>query len=96
VAVDANGRIFVADTGNDRVQIFDHLGYFDLHFGTAEVIPGPTALALVEKRTGTREDEIFPAGFVYVLSPTANKVVRFIDRDYFNARAETQPPPPPP
>lgn len=96
VAVAGDGRIFVADSRNDRIQIFDPQGYFDLWFGNADIIAAPTSLALVEKRTGTAADEIFPAGFVYVLVPTEGKIVRFIDRDYFNARSESQPPPPPP
>ena len=34
VAVDGGGNIYVADTGNDRMQIFDSTGMHLLSFGT--------------------------------------------------------------
>ncbi|HEY4723009.1 MAG TPA: NHL repeat-containing protein, partial [Anaerolineae bacterium] len=40
VAIDATGRVFVADTGNKRVQIFDANGQFISQFGGGGLQPG--------------------------------------------------------
>jgi DNA-binding beta-propeller fold protein YncE len=42
VAVDASGNVFVADTGNDRIQKFDDGGTFVSAWGT----PSPGGLAV--------------------------------------------------
>ena len=44
VAVDANGRIIVADTGHDRLQVFDHAGGFVLSAGSFGFCPHPDCL----------------------------------------------------
>ena len=54
VAVDGKGRIFVADTGNDRVQIFDRWSTYEFSFGNTERTPAPTAIAVVDVRIGGR------------------------------------------
>jgi DNA-binding beta-propeller fold protein YncE len=40
VAVDDQGRVFVTDTGNKRVVIFDADGNYLAQFGTAGMLPG--------------------------------------------------------
>ena len=52
VAVDGRGRIFVADTGNDRIQVFTADGDFDLLFGNDELTPAPASLGVVDVRIG--------------------------------------------
>jgi DNA-binding beta-propeller fold protein YncE len=50
VALDAGGRVYVADTGNKRVQVFSPEGEFVAQWGGGGVIPGrfeePTGLAI--------------------------------------------------
>jgi sugar lactone lactonase YvrE len=40
IAVDANGHVYVADTGNKRIVIFDSDGKYLTEFGTAGLDPG--------------------------------------------------------
>lgn len=40
IDVDTNGRIYVADTGNNRVQVFENSGNFLFKFGTTGSGPG--------------------------------------------------------
>ncbi len=40
IAIDANGRVLVADTGNKRIQIFDANGKFISQFGGPGLLPG--------------------------------------------------------
>ena len=44
VAVDSNGRIVVADTGHDRLQVFDHAGGFVQSAGSFGFCPHPDCL----------------------------------------------------
>jgi len=40
IAVDSQGRVFVADTGNKRIVVFDSEGNYITEFGTAGLDPG--------------------------------------------------------
>ena len=40
IAVDPQGRVFIADTGNKRIAVFDEEGNFLTEFGTAGLDPG--------------------------------------------------------
>ena len=40
IAVDSQGRVFLADTGNKRIAVFDEDGNFLTEFGTAGLDPG--------------------------------------------------------
>ena len=40
IAVDSQGRVFVADTGNKRIAVFDEDGNYVTEFGTAGLDPG--------------------------------------------------------
>jgi len=55
VAVDSQGRVFVADTGNKRIAVFDDEGNFITEFGTAGLDPGqfdePVGVAVAEDGT---------------------------------------------
>ena len=55
VAVDAEGRVYVADTGNKRIVIFDEDGNYLTEFGTAGFDPGqfdePVGVAVSEDGT---------------------------------------------
>jgi DNA-binding beta-propeller fold protein YncE len=55
IAVDSNGRVFVADTGNKRIVVFDEEGNYITEFGTAGLDPGqfdePVGVAVAEDGT---------------------------------------------
>jgi DNA-binding beta-propeller fold protein YncE len=55
VAVDAQGRVFVADTGNKRIVVFDENGDYITEFGTPGLDPGqfdePVGVAVAEDGT---------------------------------------------
>ncbi|MFN2370377.1 MAG: hypothetical protein ABR506_04395 [Candidatus Krumholzibacteriia bacterium] len=80
VAVDGAGRIFVADTGNDRIQIFGADGTHDLTFGGAENSPGPTSIAVFDFRTGF--DRTMHGALVYVVLPEQGRIRSFISSEY--------------
>jgi DNA-binding beta-propeller fold protein YncE len=50
VAVDSSGRLYVSDTGNKRIKVFDEEGNYLTQFGGAGYLPGfldePVGLAL--------------------------------------------------
>lgn len=69
VAVDAAGNIYVADTQNDRVQVFDSSGAFVRKFGTPGSVAG--------KLNGPRGLGIDTAGNVYVADSDNNRISVF-------------------
>jgi len=72
VAVDLNGNIYVADTGNKRVQIFDRQGKFLAEWkGGREPFLEPIAIAVA------------PNGDVYVLEAERDSAQRFSARGEF-------------
>ena len=70
IAVGADGRVFVADTGNKRIVVFDQDGNYQTEFGTAGFDPGqfdePVGIA------------ISPNGTVYVTDTWNQRVQAFI------------------
>ena len=55
IAVDSQGHVFIADTGNKRIAVFDEEGNFLTEFGTAGLDPGqfdePVGVAAAEDGT---------------------------------------------
>jgi len=55
ITVDSQGRVFVADTGNKRIVVFDEDGNYITEFGTAGFDPGqfdePVSVAVAEDGT---------------------------------------------
>jgi hypothetical protein len=87
-AVDGSGRIFVTDTGNDRIQVFTAEGDHVLEFGSAEKTPAPRSIGVI--------DQVTPRGvhfgaFVFVHLPAENLVVRFISSEHKDYLAEEKP-----
>lgn len=92
LAVDGSGRIFVADTGNDRIQFFSALGDFGGLFGATAICPAPVSLALVDVRTGLAADEVNFGAYIYVVTPVTGQVRRFISREHYLYVYREQPP----
>lgn len=80
IAVDGEGGIFVADTGNNRVQLFDDGGLYVRQFGTAENCPGPVSLAVVDVSAGGK---VYYGALVYVLAQDS-QVHQFVSNVYFD------------
>jgi len=80
VAVDGDGQIFVADWGNNRVQIFSADGYYIQAFGDTTLTPRPTSIAVSDYQVNT--DEIFHGAFLWVTGDGA--VRKFLSADYFD------------
>jgi len=70
IAVDARGQVFVADTGNKRIVVFDKDGNYITEFGTGGFDPGqfdePVGVAIA------------PSGVVYVTDTWNQRVQAFV------------------
>ncbi len=94
VAVDGQGRIFVADTGNNRVQVFQADGLWDLSFGDDESTPGPVSLDVVDVRIGSGATDVDYAAYVFMVLPAQNEVRKFISSEHYIYLNQEPPPPP--
>ena len=94
VAVDGIGRIFVADTGNNRIQVFTPDGTPDLQFGNDELTPGPVSLDVVDVRIGGGLEDVNYAAYVFVVIPGQNQVRKFISSEHYIHLNQVPPPPP--
>ncbi len=69
VAVDAAGNVYVADTGNNRIQMFDSQGRFLAKWGTTG-----SSLGQFRRPSGVAVDA---DGNIYVADASNNRVQRF-------------------
>ncbi len=94
VAVDGSGRIFVADTGNNRVQVFQPDGLLDLTFGDDEQTPAPVSLDVVDVRIGGGAEDVDYAAYVFMVLPGSGEVRKFISSEHYIFLNQEPPPPP--
>ena len=93
VAVDGAGRIFVADTGNSRVQVFTDRGeYADILFGDATETPSPVALGVVDQRISS--EKVDYGAYIFLIGRGDDRVRKYISAEHYNYLNQ-QPPPPP-
>jgi hypothetical protein len=93
LAIDGDGRIYVADTGNSRIQIFDASGDYDLLFGNPEDTPAPISLGTVDVVSDPANNVINFGAFVFVLLEGQGQVVKYISADHYNDINTGEPPP---
>jgi len=76
VAIDAAGNVYVTDTGNKRIQVFDAQGNFLTQYGGGGVVEGrfdePVGLAIAPRDDGQ------PGGMLYV-ADTWNRRIQKLD-----------------
>jgi hypothetical protein len=76
LAVDGSGRIFVADTMNNRIQVFEYTSVYDQLLGNPEDTPLPISIALVDMRiTSSRVNY---AGYLYLAFQDSNEILWLI------------------
>lgn len=93
-ATDGLGRIFVADTGNDRVQIFDRHGVYSFSFGTSERTPRPVSIDLVDVRIGGGANDYSYGAWLFLVTADTGEVRRYISNGYYTELNRKPPPPP--
>ena len=76
IALDGAGNLYVTDTGNKRIEVFDPSGVFLGQYGSGGVVEGsfdePVGLAIIPKGEGV------PGGTVYV-ADTWNRRIQVFD-----------------
>ncbi|MDO9693107.1 MAG: hypothetical protein Q7W56_00090 [Candidatus Latescibacteria bacterium] len=92
LASDGQGRIFVADTGNDRVQIFSDRGEFEMTFRDTSRTSDPVAIGVVDVRIAG--GGVNYGAYVFTLSGADGTVRRFISYDHYMSLNDEPPPPP--
>jgi hypothetical protein len=88
VTVDGSGRIFVADRGNDRIQIFDAAGTYELAFGDSTLMREPLDLAVIDV---TYDPPAIDYG-AYLLVLMEGELRKFISGEHYDHVNEDPPP----
>ena len=81
MAVDDDGQILVADSMNNRIQMFDAGGFFLLSFPTDGSLERPISVAPVWKRTA---NATYPSALVYILLADLGQVALYQESAYKN------------
>ena len=90
LAIDGAGKIFVADYGNSRVQIFDPDGTYRARFQIRGDHTQPISLGLVDDRQSG--DLVHYAAFVFVLADGSDQVVKLISSEHYLSENGELPP----
>ena len=83
LAIDGEGKIFVADYNNSRIQIFSSQGDYKTEFKIKGDFTNPFCLGLYDEITGV--DEANFAIFVYVLVEGSDQVIRYESEEHYLA-----------
>jgi len=91
VVVDGAGRIYVSDSGNNRVQVFTAAGVYDMRFGTADRTPAPSSLALVDWRISSTR--VNYGAYLFLVDAAGGQVRKFISAEQYIYMNQEPPPP---
>jgi NHL repeat len=83
LAVDGEGKIFVADFNNSRIQIFDANGDYRAQFGIRSESgeTNPTSLGIVDIRIPSGLEH--NAAFVFVTVQDGDRVIKYISEEHY-------------
>ncbi len=95
VAVDRLGRIYVADTDNKRIQLFNARGGFDIQFlcTDSDTLVGPTSLGIFDENNPRETGVINYGAYIFVTLQDRTTVIKFISFDHYQALNGELPPP---
>lgn len=84
VAVDYVGRIYVADTLNQRIQVFGSTGGFDIQFKSSdsESVSGPKSLGVFDVEY---KNNFYYGGYIFVGMQDSPTVVKYVSFDLYQA-----------
>lgn len=92
IDVDGSGRIFVADTGNNRIQVFIEGELEQLFVINEEGISRPTAVAILDRVVSPFTTHF--GAYIYVVLAEENLIRKFISFEEFQDLNPGTPPPP--
>ena len=84
MAVDGSGRIFVADRGNDRIQIFDDAGDYALLFGNPDRTPRPVSVGVIDKITDPANNLVNFGAYVYIVLEDQPYLMKYVSNEQAN------------
>jgi hypothetical protein len=93
VAVAGAGRIYVVDTRNDRMQIFNALGEYEQAFGDADMTPAPASIDAYDFKYGAGSTDYYYGALVFSILPETSQLRSYISAEY-NEFINRQPRPP--
>ena len=91
VSIDGSGRIFVADHGNDRMQIFDAEGGHLISYGDDQRMPAPLSMAVIDDWLGGPNNVLWGA-IIFVQIDDGARIRKYVSDDWY--KRENQEPPP--
>lgn len=82
MAIDGEGKIYVADHGNSRIQIFDALGEHKAEFDIIYDWPNPTNVGVVDV-LGQNDGKMHYAAYVFIMTEGSNDVIKMISAEHY-------------
>jgi len=92
VQVDGSGRIYVADTGNHRIQVFSPLGDYVFLFGDVAATPHPVSVGVIDQRISS--EKVDYGAYIFTIGQGDDLVRKFISAEHYNYVNQEPPPPP--
>lgn len=81
LAIDGEGKIYVADYGNDRVQIFGPRGVYQAQFRVRGAAMHPTGIGVIDVRG--KDGTLHYAAFAFVLTESSDRVLKLISSEHY-------------
>lgn len=82
LTIDGEGKIYVADFGNSRIQIFDALGDHQAEFSVGYEPSNPTNVGTVDV-LGQNDGRMHYAAYVFVVTEGSNDVIKMISAEHY-------------
>lgn len=82
LTIDGEGKIYVADYGNSRIQIFDALGDHQAEFNIDYELTNPTSVGTVDV-LGQNDGRMHYAAYVFVTTDGSDDVIKLISSEHY-------------